>query len=271
MCYYTGIKVSQNELIRLLDVERQLQQMEVFKPVQNGFDYGNCVVIKPSADCTWEFAEMEWGFLPPWLKNREAVNNFRFAYKDASGKFRPGLTTLNATGEELLAPGKMFRDAALNRTCLILSSGFFEWRHVFPMGKKGVPLKTSVKYPYHITVRDVPYFFMAGIWQSWSDKETGETVDTCAIVTTKANPLMEMIHNSKKRMPVIFSEELAGEWLSDGVSEERITELATHQYPAEAMHAYTIQKDFRSAADPCEAFEYAELNALESAKGNLLF
>jgi hypothetical protein len=70
---------------------------------------------------------------------------------------------------------------------------------------------------------------------------------------------------------VIFSEELAGEWLSDGLSEERITELATHQYPAEAMHAYTIQKDFRSAADPCEAFEYVELNALESAKGNLLF
>ena len=47
------------------------------------------------------------------------------------------------------------------------------------------------------------------------DKETGETVDTCALVTTKANGLMEQIHNSKKRMPTILTSELAGEWISD--------------------------------------------------------
>ncbi|MEO6838729.1 MAG: SOS response-associated peptidase family protein, partial [Ginsengibacter sp.] len=95
-----------------------------------------------------------------------------------------------------------------------------------------------------------------------SDKETGETIDTCAIVTTKANPLMEQIHNSKKRMPVILSQELAGEWITDGLTEERITELATNQYPAEEMEAYTIQKDFRSALDPGEAFQYEELEQL---------
>lgn len=38
---------------------------------------------------------------------------------------------------------------------------------------------------------------MAGIWQPFTDKETGETMDTFAIVTTKANALMEQLHNHK--------------------------------------------------------------------------
>jgi putative SOS response-associated peptidase YedK len=44
---------------------------------------------------------------------------------------------------------------------------------------------------------------MAGIWQPWTDKATGEYVETFSIVTTKANKLMEQVHNSKTRMPTI--------------------------------------------------------------------
>jgi len=61
-------------------------------------------------------------------------------------------------------------------------------------------LKTAIKYPYHIGVKDREYFYMAGIWQAWTDTETGECVETFAIVTTAANRLMEQVHNSKKRM-----------------------------------------------------------------------
>ena len=259
MCYYNGVKVPYNEYIKLLEIERQIEQLDLMKPMISGFDYGKSLVIKPSLDCTWEYATMEWGFIPFYLKNREAVNNFRFGYKDGAGKFHPPLTTLNAIGEEMLKPGKMFRYAALKRRCLVLSSGFYEWRHVFPMGKKGQLLKTAIKYPYHITLKGKRYFFMAGIWQPWTDKESGETIETFAIVTTVANPMMQQIHNSKKRMPVILSEQLAGEWISDNLSEERITEIATNQFPANEMEAYTIQKDFRTALDPKEAFRYEEL------------
>jgi putative SOS response-associated peptidase YedK len=174
------------------------------------------------------------------------------------------MTTLNAIGEELLLPGKMYREAALKRRCLFLSTGFYEWRHIFPMGKKGQPLKTAVKYPYHIRTKiNDEIHFTAGIWQPWTDKETGETVDTCALVTTKANKIMEQIHNSKKRMPCILTEELAGEWISDGLSEDRILELATFQYPTQQMEAWSIQKDFKTAFNPLETFEYADLPALE--------
>ena len=94
------------------------------------------------------------------------------------------------------------------------------------------------------------------------DKETGETVETFALVTTKANDLMEQIHNSKKRMPVILTEQLAAEWISDELTEQRITELAIFQFPASAMEAHTIQKDFRNALEPAEEFMYEDLPEL---------
>jgi putative SOS response-associated peptidase YedK len=138
-----------------------------------------------------------------------------------------------------------------------VSTGFFEWRHVFPLGKKGQPLKTAVKYPYHIRTKgDQEIHLIAGIWQKWTDKQTGETVDTCALVTTTANSLMRQIHNTKNRMPAILTPELAGEWISDGLSEERITQIATFQYPSHMMEAWAIQKDFRNALDPVEEFVY---------------
>ena len=89
----------------------------------------------------------------------------------------------------------------MSRGCLVLSNGFYEWRHVFPIGKKyGKPLKTAVKYPYHIGLKDKEYFYIAGIWQPWKDVETGEYVETFSVVTTAANKIMEQIHNSKKRV-----------------------------------------------------------------------
>jgi putative SOS response-associated peptidase YedK len=76
---------------------------------------------------------------------------------------------------------------------------------------------------------------MAGIWQPWTDKETGEYMETFAIVTTKANKLMEQIHNTKKRMPILLNEDLAYEWLFDDLSEQRVLEIAGTQYPSEEM------------------------------------
>ena len=48
---------------------------------------------------------------------------------------------------------------------------------------------------------------------------------------------MEQIHNSKKRMPTILTEDLAWEWLFGNLDEERITEIARYQFPTEQMEA----------------------------------
>lgn len=266
MCYYNGQKVTRVEYIRLKQLEKFVANLALMNhTIVNGFEYGMSAVLKARpGEEDFDIVPMEWGYIPSYIKNRENVSKMRFGYKDDDGKFRPPITTLNAVSEELLNQGKMYRNAALSRRCLVLSSGFYEWRHVYPLNKRtGQPLKTPNKYPYHITVKGAPYFYMAGIYNPWVDKGTGEHVDTFAIVTTKANMLMEQVHNSKKRMPTILNEDLGYEWLFGNLTEERIAEIAQTQYPSELMEACTISKDFQSALEPTAAFSYEDLPALE--------
>ena len=103
---------------------------------------------------------------------------------------------------------------------------------------------------------------MGGIWQPWTDQETGETMETFAIVTTAANTLMSEVHNRKQRMPLILDEDHAEAWIRADLPETELRALATWQYPSAQMHAQTIRKDFREAADPTQPFTYPELPLL---------
>jgi len=156
----------------------------------------------------------------------------------------------------------MYRDATLKRRCIVLSSGFYEWRHYKPVGAK-----KENAYPYFITIKGKPVFLMAGIYQPWIDKNTGETIDSFAIVTTAANDMMSKVHNKKKRMPTILNENLAQEWLQEELNESRIKEIANFQLAAEEMEATSIKKDFKIAAHPQEKFIYAELPSLNQSEG----
>jgi putative SOS response-associated peptidase YedK len=113
----------------------------------------------------------------------------------------------------------------------------------------------------------MPVFFMAGIYQPWTDKNTGEIIDSFAIVTTAANDLMSKVHNKKKRMPTILSENLAHEWLQEGLTESSIKEIANFQLDDDDMEAHSIRKDFKIAAHPQEKFVYAELPPLDLSEG----
>lgn len=104
---------------------------------------------------------------------------------------------------------------------------------------------------------------MAGIWNPWTDKDTGEHVNTLAITTTVANGLMMQVHNSKKRMPTILDDELAWRWMMEPLGDEEIEAMAKTQYPSGAMTACTITKEFQAKLDPTEQFEYEDVPALE--------
>ena len=274
MCYYNGQKVTHAEFIRLKHIEKLVTSYGFLdRDLHDGFAYSNIAVLQPVAGKQdFDIVQMEWGFIPDkWfgkpLDTREKVERWRRGYKDATGKFVPGITTLNAIGEEMLLPNKIYRDSALNRRCLVLSSGFFEWRHYYPPNKRtGEPTKTALKIPHYITVKDQPYFYMAGIYKPWTDTETGEMVNTVSICTTAApeGHLMAKVHNSKMRMPVILNEDLAWEWLFEPMSEQQITEVGTTQFPSELMTACTIAKDFKEQLEPAKAFVYEDLGMIES-------
>ncbi len=54
---------------------------------------------------------------------------------------------------------------------------------------------------------------VAGLWDSWKNRETGETVPSCTLIVTDANPFMADIRD---RIPVFLLPEAVDPWLSGG-------------------------------------------------------
>lgn len=74
---------------------------------------------------------------------------------------------------------------------------------------------------------------------------------------------MKQVHNSKQRMPTILSDAMAEEWTDSDLSEEKIIQLASHQYAAEKMQTQTVAKDFLNAVNPAVPFTYEGLIELD--------
>ena len=114
---------------------------------------------------------MQWGLIPCWAKDKTI-----------------GSQCINARAETV-ATKPSFRAAFKARRCLVPAIGYYEWRQG-PAGKQ----------PFFITsVDDEPLAF-AGLWESWTDKETGEIIRSYSILTCTANPFLSEIHD---RMPAI--------------------------------------------------------------------
>ena len=163
-----------------------------------------------------EFVLKQWGLIPSWAKSKDDA----FELRDK---------TLNAKGETVYEKPS-FSHNILSRRCLLPVSGFFEWRDF-----------NNNKYPYFIEPSKEPGFLLGSVFDSWIDKSTGEVYDTFSIVTTAANPLMEMIHNSKKRMPLILDVEAADKWLNPLSTPEQIKSIIM-PYEEINMKAHTISK-----------------------------
>ena len=87
-------------------------------------------------------------------------------------------------------------------------------------------------------IKDREYFWIAGIWYPWNDADTGEYVESCAIITTQANLVMEQIHNSKKRMPTLLTDELAFDWMFKTMNEKPVDKII--QRLSSAARRYTL-------------------------------
>ena len=59
---------------------------------------------------------------------------------------------------------------------------------------------------------DKSHMVMAGLWDEWNDKKTGERIKSCTIITCSANALVGALHD---RMPVIVAEENWAKWLGE--------------------------------------------------------
>ncbi|HEX9962022.1 MAG TPA: SOS response-associated peptidase [Pyrinomonadaceae bacterium] len=152
---------------------------------------------------------LKWGLVPSWAKDPDIGNRM-----------------INARAETL-SEKPSFRDAFKKRRCIIPASGFYEWR------KKG----SGAKQPFYFYLKDKEVFGFAGLREEWLDKESGELLETCTIITTEANDVLKPVHD---RMPVILKSQNYDEWLDPKENNtERLQKLLA-PYPAGKMSSHAV-------------------------------
>jgi len=188
----------------------------------------------------------KWGLIPFWVKDEKTASEF----KDR---------TVNARSETIFEK-PAFRSSAGKKHCLVLADGFFEWRYF--KGKN---------YPYYIQLKDRDVFSIAGLWDLWVNKSSGEEIYSYTIITAEANPLMAMIHNKKKRMPAILDPKDEKKWISKNLTKEETLDLLK-PYDESKMTAYTISKLITTkdtdvnVPQVLEPFQYTSLDPLPAQK-----
>ncbi len=192
---------------------------EKFTPhyYENAFDH----FLSPVMVAPGKVGLFSWGLIPWYTKGLDQALIIRNQ-------------TVNAISEEMFEK-PAYRDSLKDsKRCLIPATGFFEWQWADPNATK------SEKQPYFIHTKNKLFSF-AGIWSTWHDKANDTEVHTYSILTCAANPLMEKIHNRKKRMPVIIPDEYLNDWLNPNLTKEDVLAFCK-PYDQSLMEAYPIDR-----------------------------
>ena len=128
-----------------------------------------------------QLVQAKWGLVNSWAS-------------DMSG----GARQINARAET--APRTpAFREAFEKRRCIVPADGFYEW-----VGDK------KARRPIWYHPKDGGLLHLAGLYESWRNKKTGEWQRTFSILTTSANALVRTVHD---RMPAILTPAELDQWL----------------------------------------------------------
>lgn len=164
-------------------------------------------VIRTAESKGRQFRTLKWGLIPHWAKD-PAIGNRMINARSETAATKPS-----------------FRSAFKHRRCLVIADGFYEWQQQ----EKG-------KQPFFIRMNDERPFAFAGLWEHWQEPE-GTEIESCAILTTQANRLMEPIHD---RMPVILPPEDYDEWLDPAVQKADDVSPLLKPYQQEDLITYPV-------------------------------
>jgi len=240
MCFTIEVHLTRKAIEKRFSVDTSVLNDFDFNYFYRAFSNPKIPVI--SASFSDEVKLMQWGLIPYWVKNLQKAKEIRKG-------------TYNARAESLHEKPS-FREPLLRGRCLVLAHGFFEWQHI-----------RGAKIPWYIRLKNDSPFAFAGLYDSWQDSDSGEIIRSFSIVTTRANPLMERIHNTKKRMPVILTPDREREWITGDISLHMARQLLLPLDEKE-MHAHTISPSLSViGADPSNSeivkpYEYQEPGTL---------
>ncbi len=190
MCFHNALSVESQNLEHRYKAE--FSEGINFKPIYHAsaFQHPEWPVI--TNDLPSKIQIFKWGLIPFFTKSAKDAEEIK-------------KLTVNARLETILQK-RSFSIPAKHKHCIIPSTGFFEWQHT---GK--------LKIPWFIRVADEEIFSIAGLWDTWINPENTKQIHTFSIVTVEAKGIMEQIHNTKKKMPLVCSRDNEKEWLSGNV------------------------------------------------------
>jgi putative SOS response-associated peptidase YedK len=163
-----------------------------------------------------ELVRMRWGVVPSWWS--KPLKEMKLA-------------TFNARAETV-ATKPMFRSAFKRNRCLIPVSGYYEWQDT-PGGKQ----------PWYFTARDgSPALTIAGLWDEWKEKASGETLKSCTMIITEPNKFVAEVHD---RMPVLLDEKDYESWLSGKAGLELLKPAAEN-----VLQKWPVSKRVNSSQAP---------------------
>ena len=158
---------------------------------------------------------LRWGFIPHWAKDKNIK-----------------ASSFNARVETLTQKA-FFRDSIRTKRCIIPATGFYEWQK---QGKK--------KQPYYCYRVDQKPLALAGLWDVWADKVTGETIESCTIVTVPAIRRMAEIH---ERMPAVLEVAFFDTWLDPGFKETHLLQDILRTPKEDVLEMYPVSSYVNSS------------------------
>lgn len=171
--------------------------------------------IRNGEDTGRELVMLRWGLVPSWAKDPSMGNRM-----------------INARAETV-AEKPSFRAAYSRRRCVVLADGFYEWRR-----------EGDAKTPYFISLASGNPFSLAGLWENWHDNESGDSVQSTALITTEANDYMRSLHH---RMPMILEADAANDWLG---GDKNMLESAAEMSPP--LRAWPVDRRVNNARNQGE-------------------
>jgi putative SOS response-associated peptidase YedK len=185
---------------------------------------------------------LTWGLIPSWVSTFHEANEIRFK-------------TFNSRAETAEKKSS-FSSSFKSKRCLIPVKGFFEWQH-----------RGSEKIPWYIYHSSEDIFSLAGLYDNWTDNNTGQVYNTFSILTTDANELLAEIHNSTKRMPVVLDRASEASWIDLHTSTEQTMSLMK-PCSSDILKAHTIgplvnkKTENRNTPDVIREYKYPSQNLL---------
>jgi len=169
----------------------------------------NPVVISHSPN---RIARMFWGLIPSWAQEFKATK----------------YSTINARAETVTEKPS-FRKPLRQQRCLVPATGFYEPDKIH---------YSKPPYPWHyFVVKDQPVYAFAGIYEVWTEKETGKQYYSYALITTTPNAVVGKVHD---RMPVILHKADEAAWLNPDITEPEQVLPLLKPFPAQDMEEWQV-------------------------------